>query len=125
MAPWVFCLWSGLGCDLQFAFTKSLEGPSIFSLGKTSSTLGNLPRDSIHHTAFSPFPLIVPIKLNLYRLPATSSFCMVFFFNTQDKKTSFTCYFGPRWVQKKTTMAGHDYVMFGWSWTEVSVLDKS
>ena len=59
-APRVFGLWSGLGCGLGFAFRKSLWGPSIFSLGSTLSTLGKLPRGSIHHATSSAFPQIVP-----------------------------------------------------------------
>ena len=47
-APRVFGLWSGLGCGLGFAFKKILGEPSIFSLGSISSTLGNLPRGSLH-----------------------------------------------------------------------------
>ena len=58
--PRVFGLWSGLGCGLGIAFRKSLWGPSIFSLGSTLSTLGKLPRGSIHHATSSAFPQIVP-----------------------------------------------------------------
>ena len=58
-APRVFGLWSGLGCGLGYAFRKSLGGPSIFSLGSTLSTLGKLPRGSIHHATSSAFPQIV------------------------------------------------------------------
>ena len=59
-APRVFGLWSGLGCGLGLVFRKSLGGPSIFSLGSTLSTLGKLPRGSIHHATSSAFPQIVP-----------------------------------------------------------------
>ena len=59
-APRVFGVWSGLGCGLGFAFRKFLGGPSIFSLGSTLSTLGKLPRGSIHHATSSAFPQIVP-----------------------------------------------------------------
>ena len=55
-----FGLRSGLGCGLGFTFRKSLWGPSIFSLGSTLSTLGKLPRGSIHHATSSAFPQIVP-----------------------------------------------------------------
>ena len=58
----VFDLWSGLGCGLEFAFRKSLGGPSIFSLGSTLSNLGKLPRGSIHHATSSAFPQIVPVS---------------------------------------------------------------
>ena len=60
--PQVFGLWSGLGCGLGYAFRKSLGGPSIFSLGSTLSTLGKLPRGSIHHATSLPFPQIVPLE---------------------------------------------------------------
>ena len=53
-APRVFGLLSGLGCGHGFAFWKSLGGPSIFSLGSTLSTLGKLPRGSIHHATMLP-----------------------------------------------------------------------
>ena len=66
--PSGFCLWSGLGCGLGFAFRKSLWGPSIFSLGSTLRTLWKLPRSSIHHATSSAFPQIVPVFLGIDHL---------------------------------------------------------
>ena len=60
-APWVFGLCFGIGCGLGFVFRKFLGTPSIFYLGSTLSTLGNLPRGSIHHATSSAFPQIVPV----------------------------------------------------------------
>ena len=52
----------GLAKDVASGLTleNPLGGPSIFSHGSTLSTLGNLPRDSIHHATSSPFSKIVP-----------------------------------------------------------------
>ena len=55
-APRVFGLFSFLGCGLGFTFRKSLGEPSIFSLGSSLCTVGNLPRGSIHHATSLPFP---------------------------------------------------------------------
>ena len=60
-APRVFGRGFGLGYGLGLAFRKSLGGPSIYSLGTPLSTLGNLPRGSIHHYTPSAFPQIVPL----------------------------------------------------------------
>ena len=62
----VFGLWSGLGYGLGFAFRKFLGLPSIFSLGSTLSTLGNLPRGSIHHATSLAFPQIVPMVCTFF-----------------------------------------------------------
>ena len=61
-APRVFGLWSGRGCGQGFAFRKFRGGPSIFFRGSTLSTLGKLPRGSIHHATSSAFPQIVPVS---------------------------------------------------------------
>ena len=54
---------------LRFAFIKPPRsfpwGPSIFSLGSKLSTLGKLPRGSIHHATSSAFPQIVPLSPKL------------------------------------------------------------
>ena len=54
------CSWSPLGFPSDFDLWKSLGGPSIFSLGTPLSTLGKLPRGSIHHDIPSGFSQIVP-----------------------------------------------------------------
>ena len=85
--PSVFGLWSGLGCGLGFALKIPCGTfTSIFSLGSILSTLGNLPRDSIHHATSSPFPQIVPFFSphkdcgqafqGIFILGASSRWCM-------------------------------------------------
>ena len=58
----------GLALDVASGLTleNPLGGPSIFSHGSTLSTLGSLPRDSIHHAPSSPFPQIVLLFQKVY-----------------------------------------------------------
>ena len=84
-APRVFGLWSGLGCGLGLAFRKSLGGPSIFSLGSTLSTLGKLPRGSIHHATSSAFPQIVP--LSGLSLPGRGQFLVLLNQSERDRES--------------------------------------
>ena len=42
--------WQTLGLRPRVCLQKTPRGPSMYSLGTPLSPLGNLPRDSIHHT---------------------------------------------------------------------------
>ena len=69
-APRFFGLGSGLRCGLGFTFRKPLGGPSICSLGSPLSTLGKIPRGSIHHD--TPLGLSTDCPNNLSRCLAPS-----------------------------------------------------